>query len=431
MPMVFVLGAWAYNDLALAYCQIAALGAFLRWLDDRTSRWLLLSGAYCGLAIGLKYTGFVCALAIALCACWALWRARARWRVWLGAVGGFGATAAGLAAPWALRNLGFTGNPVYPFAYGLFGGREWDAWRAAWYARAGTGVGWDVLALLRLPWTLTLGLRDVNFYDGRAGPLFLLALPFLIAWGVRALGPHGERPRAMGYVVAFAACQYGAWVLGVVQSRSLFQSRLLLPALVALCPALAYLYDELSRLDRPRFSVQRLIGMSAALVLAANLSYYLLYVVRVAPVSVLVGEETRTSFLRRALGDHYLAMELINERLSDDDTALFLWEPRSYYCLRRAQPDPILERWAWLRHRYGSDVEAIYRALEAEGYTHILLHRSGLELVRNARLDPITPADVETLDALRSAYLKEVGTVGDAYALYRLTAPEPVSEVKP
>ena len=29
--------------------------------------------------------------------------------------------------PWLLKNLVATGNPVYPLAYGLFGGRDWDA----------------------------------------------------------------------------------------------------------------------------------------------------------------------------------------------------------------------------------------------------------------------------------------------------------------
>ncbi|MBN1641973.1 MAG: glycosyltransferase family 39 protein [Anaerolineae bacterium] len=429
LPMVFVLGGWAYNDLALAYCQLAALGALLNWVEDRTSRWLLLSGAFCGLSLGLKYTAFVCALSIGLLVCWALWRARARWRAWVGALGGLGLSAAAFAAPWYLRNLIMTGNPVYPFAYRLFDGAGWDAWRAAWYARAGSGLGWDLSALLRLPWTLTLGLRDMNFYDGRVGPVYLLALPFLIAWSVAAWRAREESGRATGYAIAFAAGQYAAWVVGVVQSRSLFQSRLLLPALVALCPALALVYDRLSILDTPRLSVRRLIGMSVALVLVGNLSYHALYVVRVAPLGVLVGEETRSAFLERTLGDHYRAMTLVNATLSEDDAVLFLWEPRSYYCERRAQPDPILERWAWLRHRYGDDVDAIGAALAAEGYTHVLLHQAGLDLVRRAQLDPVSDADLAALEALRSAYLAPVGNVGDAYVLYRLAADDPVTQV--
>jgi hypothetical protein len=29
--------------------------------------------------------------------------------------------------PWLVKNLMETGNPVYPLAYSLFGGADWDA----------------------------------------------------------------------------------------------------------------------------------------------------------------------------------------------------------------------------------------------------------------------------------------------------------------
>jgi dolichyl-phosphate-mannose-protein mannosyltransferase len=420
MPMVFVLGAWAYNDLALAFYQIAALYALLVWLEDGSARWLGISAAFCGLAMGLKYTSFICPLIVALIVCWRLARARADGGRWLRALSLFCGVSLLVAAPWYLRNLAFTGNPVYPFAYRLFGGAGWDAWRAAWYARGGTGLGWDLAALVRLPWVLTLGLRDMNFYDGRIGPLFLLALPFLIAWGVRLFGRTGSHPQAMGYLVVFAVAQYVFWVLGVVHSRSLFQSRLLLPACAALCAPLAYLYEELRSLDTRVFSLRRLIGMSVALVLAANLCYQFIYTVQNHPVAVLAGVESRAAYLRRNLGAHYAAMEVVNDRVPGDGRVLFLWEPRSYYCERDAQPDPILERWAWLRHRYGDDLGAIARALDGEGYTHVLLHRAGLVLVLQAQLDPVSSADVEALEAFRRAFLREEAAVGGSYELYQL-----------
>ena len=42
MPMVFLLGSWAYNDLALATYQLAALYAFLNWREREAGRWLVL-----------------------------------------------------------------------------------------------------------------------------------------------------------------------------------------------------------------------------------------------------------------------------------------------------------------------------------------------------------------------------------------------------
>ncbi len=39
------------------------------------------------------------------------------------------------AGPWLVRNAAFTGNPVYPFAYSLFGGKAWSASQAEQWSR--------------------------------------------------------------------------------------------------------------------------------------------------------------------------------------------------------------------------------------------------------------------------------------------------------
>jgi hypothetical protein len=429
MPMVWLLGSWAYNDLALAFYQLGALYAFLNWRRGVKGRWLIVAGAFSGLALGLKYTAFVCPLALVAFVVWDRLRARVTAAKAVREVTSYGLAVVAVAAPWYVRNAILTGNPVYPFAYTLLGGRGWDAWRAAWYAQAGSGLGWNPGALLELPWTLTLGLRDANFYDGRAGPLLLLALPLLLAWSVglwqsrrrEASRPESahSRPAAMGYMLVFAGLQYGFWTYGVIASSALFQARLLLPALTVLSVPVAYVYDELTALDLQSFSLRRVAGLSVALVLAANLCYHMLYTVRVGPLAVLVGAETRASFLERNLGVHYAAMAAINQRVPAEGKVLFLWEPRSYYCERAAQPDSILERWAWLRHLHG-EADEIYGALMEEGYTHVLIHRAGLELAVQAKLNPIEQADLAALAAFEEQYLDLLADVGTAYELYAL-----------
>ena len=583
IPMVAVLGGWAYNDLALAFYQVAALYALLNGLRRGGLSWVALSAICCGLAMGVKYTSLVCPLVIVGGIIWHALRTRSlrakrsnlhstlegvalaqeqptsdidgdclgakgalandtgdcfvaksaprndrccfrrrgasapwattndtgdclatksgpakgaprndRCRLGLRALGLFCVVALLVAAPWYARNVAFTGNPVYPFAYRLFGGPDassgvgWNEWRAAWYARAGSGLGSDLLAWLRLPWTLTLGLRDMNFYDGRMGPLFLLALPFLIAWSLRLLRRPGPHTQGMGMLIVFALAQYLLWAVGAIHSQSLFQSRLLLPAFVALCAPMAHVYDELGVVDTPALSLRRLIGLSVVLVLAANLCYQFLDTLRARPLPVLLGEESREAYLARTLGAHYGAMELVNERVPEEGRVLLLWEPRSYYSRRWAQPDAILDRWAWLLYRHRADLAAIAAELEEEGYTHVLLHRAGAEFVRREQggmtpplpwggMTPRTPEggmtpwtseggmtpplpwggmtlrtpeggmtlrtpeggmtpplpwggthgrdDFVALDAFLVTYGRQEGRVGEAYELYRLSAP--------
>jgi hypothetical protein len=97
-----------------------------------------------------------------------------------------------------------------------------------------------------------------------------------------------------------------------------------------------------------------------------------------------------------------------------------LWEPRSYYSRVPTEPDAILDRWPWLLSRHGADLGAIDADLRAEGYTHVLYHRAGADLVRRAGLDPLREADWAALERYLERYLDEETQIGEAYVLYAL-----------
>ncbi|MCB9008746.1 MAG: glycosyltransferase family 39 protein, partial [Ardenticatenaceae bacterium] len=193
MPMVLNLGTQAYNDLPLAFYQVAALVALLRWRQNEQTGWLILSGTFAGLSMGLKYTSFVTPLLLAGFVVWHFWNREKRNnpqsastpppRLRASALKNsltplliLTAATTLIALPWYLKNWAFTGNPVYPF---VFGGQFWDDFRAAAYAGTGTGLGFDPIALLRLPHDLILGLNDAS-QDGQPGPLFLIFLPAVL-----------------------------------------------------------------------------------------------------------------------------------------------------------------------------------------------------------------------------------------------------------
>lgn len=259
---------------------------------------------------------------------------------------------------------------------------------------------------------LTLGLWDMNYFDGRTGPLFLAALPALL---VVALFDR-RKPRALVDLFWFALVQYMLWVAGVVSSRSLFQSRLLLTALVALCPALAYVYDVLRRLNHPGFSVQRFARLVLALVLLLNMAYQAMYIMQLLPLPYLVGQESCDEFLTRRLGGHYLAMKAVAE-LPDNARVQFLWEPRSYYSGRVVRPDAILGTWKYLCDLHNHDVEAIVAELRGQGVTHLLLHVAGMNLVAETS-EYLTSADIAAWEMLRAQHLDVMWELPEAYVLY-------------
>ncbi len=423
MPMVAVLAAWAYNDLALAFYQVAALYGLLAWQETKRWGWLRASGVLSGLALGLKYTAFPLLLVGLVYLFYPPQPPRCGgerhpWR----AVLTFALLTGLVALPWYLRNWAFTGNPVYPF---LFGGRNWDGFRSAWYAHSGTGIGWHPLSILALPVTMTLGWRDVNYYDGRMGPLFLALAPALVwlAWQMWRRGGRSPRRQMLVLLGGFAAAHALVWTLGVIQSRALFQSRLFLPGFVALVPLLSETLVRLPAWDRPILSLSAFVRLLVGVTLVLNLVNQTLYLLRFNPFGYLVGYESGPAYLERVLGDHYRAMERLEEVVAEDGRVLFLWEPRSYYSPRPAQPDAILDNWSHLLYLYG-DEGGVAAHLRAEGFTHVLLYQWGLDFVIGSLQSgegesPLPPEDVERLQAFTREHVVLVETVG-RYRLYRL-----------
>jgi len=86
------------------------------WRETRSTAWVILAGAFAGLAAGTKYTGLVwVALAGTPVLVQALRDRDPLLPVWFGL-----ACAAGFA-PMYIRNMYYTGNPVWPFLPQLFG----------------------------------------------------------------------------------------------------------------------------------------------------------------------------------------------------------------------------------------------------------------------------------------------------------------------
>jgi hypothetical protein len=444
MPMVSLLAGWPYNDLPLAFYELAALYALLAWRAEQQAGkrkngtgWLALAGILSGLAMGLKYTSFVAPVSFVLLILW--WERRRLRQVWRPLLL-FGGLAGLVVLPWLAKNLAFTGNPVYPFVYG---GEYWDGFRAEAFAEAGTGIGYnpatctgtdtDYLVgqhptgcqfdvgyllgrLVFLPAELTWGLQDAS-RDGDPGPLFLLFLPLLVIYLVFLKRP---KPPAFSILALFALFQYLFWVIGVVASAALWQSRLLLPAFAALCPVLAWVLSDLSWLDRPSFSLQKQLHLVIGLVLLVGLVIQFVNWLPHQPWAYLTGEESRAENLRRRLGAHDMAMAAVNE-LPEDAVVYFLWEPRSYYCQRDCRPDSILDAYGYLHYHFG-DAAGIARALQDQGVSHVLLFRDGLDFVlaANAPTDKPLP-EPETLHQLLTTYLRPLREIaGGAYELYEL-----------
>lgn len=155
MPLAFTEATTAYIDLALTAFSLLTLYPLVRFAIHPDRRWLVWAGVFSGAAAGTKYTGLVCLVLLFSLGWWALWRQR--WppfrpltvSLLIGIV---------IASPWYVKNWLWTGNPVFPFAYSVFGGQHWSQKMAHEYRFSNREFGGsrDVLALALMPFHLTL-----------------------------------------------------------------------------------------------------------------------------------------------------------------------------------------------------------------------------------------------------------------------------------
>lgn len=409
-PMVLTLAAWSYNDLALAFYSVGALYAYLRWMQSDARSWLVWAGVFAGFAMSMKYTSFITPLFLGLML---LWQVRHRWRTAWREVLLFSGPALLVALPWYIKNFILTGNPVYPF---LFDGLFWDSFRAEAYAEAGTGLGWDLIALSRLPYDMTLALQDAS-QDGLAGPLFLGFLPLILAYTLFRVGKRPLRP--MRVILLYVFANYLLWVLGVIGSQALWQVRLFLPGLVALIAPMAWVYEAIQEWDHPQFSLRNFMNLALGFVLAMLVMTQMWGWLSAQPWAYLTGTESRDQFLTRRLGDHYLAMQTLNETLPENAVVAFLWEPRSYYCHLDCRPDSILDEFGHLVFEHETAV-GITDAWRDAGVTHILLWRTGLDFV-SADEDSKREPNLQLLQqVLENQLVPERAFDGSSYELYRV-----------
>ncbi|MGQ9731709.1 MAG: hypothetical protein ACUVX8_10610 [Candidatus Zipacnadales bacterium] len=208
-PIVGWLSTVAYVDLGSLFFATLLLLALLRWLASRDPSDLMLAGIAAAGGLSVKMQGLQLFAVAMLCVVATGLFNRQGWRQTVRSVALFGAVAIVLASPWYVKSYLWTGNPVYPFAYGIFGGKYWGPAEAAQYRahQLAFGIGEppspqerqrmpfvrrifsgprEPLNLLLAPWNLAMYPAEFDvvginpFYaltSGSIGPLFLALLP--------------------------------------------------------------------------------------------------------------------------------------------------------------------------------------------------------------------------------------------------------------
>lgn len=410
MPALAMLASWAYADMALVYYSVTAIYAFVQYRISKHDDWLAVIALASGFAMSVKYTSFVVPLSCGLLLLFQRPILKS-----ISDAARFSAIAIFTALPYYARNAIFMHNPFYPFA---FGGLYWDDFRAAWYADSGSGIGWNALEILLLPFNTLLGHRDANFFDGRMGPLFLILAPFtiwMLASRTRQGSAQGWSLRAVG---VFSLLTFSAWTLGVINSSALWQGRLLFPALIPFAIPTALAWDSLKTFDTSKLRVSFLVNALITVILTLTVFDNAMFVLQRNPLAAAFGAQTRQRYIER-INPSYAALLSLMDELPANAKVYSLFEPRTYGLPRPTQPDAIVYNFADDVYRYKTS-EGIMGHWKSEGYTHVIVYERGLDFMIQFGSTKFTPATQDILhDTL--AKLKLISqTPNQVYSIYQI-----------
>ena len=395
IPTAALIASWAYVDLGVVFFTLLSTGAAVRWWRRGRRLEIVLACLFAGVAAGAKYTAGLQGLLVVGVV---LIRGRMRREQYLPAVGQAVAAAllvAIVAGPWWLKNAYYTGNPLFPFGYSLFGGANWDAERSRVLSLAlsqwGGGRGW--VETLLLPWRLTMSgeFFSIEHHDGVIGCVFLAGAPLLLAsfW-------VSSRHRL---VACFFLVECLLWV-GMTR-----QIRFLLPALALAAALFGATLPVLAVGGR-----RRLAKAVVHAALAVNCLVISIYFGTHNPLPVALGLESREIYLERELpGGDYPVFDFIDRQLPQDSYILFgsLGNP-GYLCKRPYLADAFFENHT-VRDllRKAGDSQELLRIFKRRGFTHFLFRWENCFDPTGKRSD-IPLADQEKLAAFLNLHGRRV-----------------------
>jgi hypothetical protein len=267
---------------------------------------------------------------------------------------------------WWGRSLIQTGNPIYPMAYDLFGGKYWSAEsQARVMGDVATRAGdLGLNGLLRLPWDLVQHPERFGSASDLGAPAALalaviMGLPIL----VRFMNVDMRMRRLSDMAAIFVIIAAVGWVCTSTVTR--FFAPGLILCLSGVAAMLLHVRRSLAPVALASTLVVGLWGMNRFINEHAE---------AFSSRDVAVGNETRDAYLTRQL-DHFAAARFVRDQLPSGARLLFIGETRPYYFDRESLAPTAYDGHpltGWVREAVTT--EALADRLADEGFSHVILN---------------------------------------------------------
>ena len=418
-PAVLLSGFSISQSLSSAYVDIwimlFGLGFFILIEQYRITthrQYIILAGVMSGLAISTKYTSGIL-LVIGLVSLFMIdFRSKnllcLRNAIWLSLISLL------VVSPWLVKNWLLAGNPAYPF---VPTSTTIDPWQQ--YFRSDYFPTRKIYEDFLLPIDVSLFSVESGIivgkpeYSASIGALMLALIPGLLAgWG----SFDEKQKNGLKVFLLAALTTWFLWVFASHIAGDLIWSRhyyCIFPVLSILAAAG---FQAVSELEIPRIRMRRVLSVlvSLALIFAgiAEINSFLTS----NPLLYLIGKQSQMHYIHQELGTYGEAMEEI-DRLPNNSTVLFLWEPRTFYCQANCIMDGKLNNW-WALMQSSKNSDSVATLLKQRNIDYVLINDRGLSFI--ASQGSLKADDAQILDNFRRDWLDPIIIIGEDYSLYRL-----------
>ncbi len=347
IPIVASEAVTAYADIGLAAYALLAFYAFWNGRTEKSmgeggyegmgdvahtpmlphSHTVLVS-VFAGLCMGTKYSGLLVFGWLGLLMLIHIIRTRASLRPLIT----FSLVATLIASPWYVKNIVYTRNPVYPFLYNVFDGRNWSKDRAIAYEghQREFGMGRGVVDFFLAPWRVTMwpwnydrewdkrpvaqrqkGFEVQPFPTSAIGPaLLMFVVPLLLLRG---------HPKVIVFLLVTSLFFLFCWFFVLAQ-----YNRYLFPILPLLSLCAGYAVVSFSQRSQPLRFV-----CSAGLASCCAFGFVLFVTTQQNELSVALGRMSEQQRLERF--NVYAVCKFANENVSKSAKIVTYGETRWFY----------------------------------------------------------------------------------------------------
>ncbi|MFN3966199.1 MAG: hypothetical protein ACK4JE_00670, partial [Endomicrobiia bacterium] len=336
--------------------------------------YLVLSGIFCGLASGVKYTGIIAPFVITIL----LFGFYTKYKKYkLKEIFIFVAVCFLTFCPWLIRNTINTGNPFFPFFTKIFGYGKIPIIEISvknyFSILEEYSIKNNILKeLFYSPWDFSkLILKFGSGADilGTFGwAIFFLIFPLIIS--IKPVFP-------INFLSIYLILHFLFWFLTAFVLRFLFPVVGIFSVIASYITVMAV-----------RKKISLVTPFIIFLVLAYTISNFFIYFYIqniIQPWNVALGFESKKEYLTRKLkNSSYPVFEFINKNLTENSKILFIGEERGFYCKRNyvaenvCIPNPITE----ILNKAKS-IEEIKSQLKNNGFTHILFNKNEAERLKS------------------------------------------------